>query len=41
MPEHVIYVSPDGRRVLLAGVTRSVFDEWLLENFEPKAPATR
>jgi WD40 repeat protein len=37
----IIYVSPDGRRVLLEGVTGSAFDAWLLENFEPKQQAAR
>ncbi len=35
-----LYVSPDGRRILMEGLTGGAFDEWLLQNFEPvSAPA--
>jgi Tol biopolymer transport system component len=37
----IIYVSPDGRRVLMVGVIGSASDVWLLENFEPKSSPAR
>jgi Tol biopolymer transport system component len=36
-----ICVSPDGRRILMGGLTGGAVDEWLLENFEPISAAAR
>jgi Tol biopolymer transport system component len=36
-----ICVSPDGRMILMGGITGGALDEWLLENFEPISATAR